>query len=392
MRQAARRLIPRPVFDYVDGAADAELSLAGNAAAFARWRFRPRLLNDVSDASTATSLFGRPTGLPLALAPTGYTRMMHPDGEIGAATVAAARGLPYTLSTMSTTSLEDLRAALPDADLWFQLYVLKDADLTSELVSRADAAGFRVLMVTVDTVVPGNRGRDRRNGLTIPPALTAGALTQIASRPGYWTRMLRSPAIDFANFAGQPAQTIEGTIKNFSPALDWSVIESLRARWPGPLMLKGPLGPADARRAVEMGVDGIQLSNHGGRQLDRSIAPVDLIGPVRAAVGPSVTLLADSGIRHGADLAVALALGADAGAIGRAYLYGLMTGGTAGVAHAVDLLAEEFTRTLRLLGVTSVSELRKYAQDLLALPGPRRSCRAGRWRRGRGFPVRPGTR
>jgi L-lactate dehydrogenase (cytochrome) len=395
MRRAARRLIPRPVFDYVDGAADAELSMANNAAALRRWRFKPRLLNDVSVATTTTTLFGLPTALPLALAPTGYTRMMHPDGEIGAATAAAARGLPYTLSTMSTTSLEDLRAALPDADLWFQLYVLKDAELTSELVSRAAGAGYRALVVTVDTVVPGNRLRDRRNGLTVPPALTAGSIAQIAFRPTYWTRMLRSPAIDFANFAGHPAMSIEETIKMFSPSLDWAVVESLRSRWPGPLLLKGPLGPADARRAVEAGVDGIQLSNHGGRQLDRAISPVDLIGPVREAVGPSVTLLVDSGIRHGADLAVALALGADAGAIGRAYLYGLMAGGTVGVGHSLDLLAEEFTRTLRLLGVTSVTELRKHAQDLLellALSCSRRPCRAGRWRRGRVSRARPGRR
>ena len=368
LRRVSRRLIPRPVFDYVDGAADGELSLAGNEAAFQRWRFQPRLLNDVSFAATDTSVLGRTAGLPLALAPTGYTRMMHPDGEIGAARAAAARDLPYTLSTMSTTSLEDLRAACPDADLWFQLYVLKDAALTSELVSRAATAGYRVLLVTVDTVTPGNRIRDRRNGLTIPPALTAATLAQIASRPAYWTRMLRSPAIEFANFAGHPAMTIEQTILKFSPALDWAAVESLRSRWPGPLVLKGPLGPADARRAVEIGVDGIQLSNHGGRQLDRTVAPISLVAPVREAVGPAVTLLVDSGIRQGADLAVALALGADAGAIGRAYLYGLMAGGTAGVARALDLLAEEFTRTLRLLGVTSVPELRKHARELLVTP------------------------
>jgi L-lactate dehydrogenase (cytochrome) len=364
LRLAARRLIPRPVFEYVDGAADAEISLAANQAALRRRRFKPCLLNDVSKVCTGTSIFGLSAGLPLALAPTGYTRMMHPDGEIGVARVAAARGLPYTLSTMATTSIESLRAALPDADLWFQLYVLRDPALTSRLVSRATEAGYRTLVVTVDTVVPGNRIRDRRNGLTIPPALTAGALAQIAARPVYWTRMLRSPAISFANF---PEHTIEETISQFSPALDWPVIESLRARWPGPLVLKGPLGPADARRAVEAGVDGIQLSNHGGRQLDRTIAPADLIGQVREAVGPSVTLIVDSGIRQGTDLAVILGLGADAGSIGRAYLYGLMAGGSAGVERALDLLTEEFTATLRLLGVTSVPELRSRSGDLLAL-------------------------
>jgi L-lactate dehydrogenase (cytochrome) len=366
LRRSARRLIPRPVFDYVDGGADAEISMAGNEAAFRRWRFQPRLLVDVARVSTGTSLFGRDASLPLALAPTGYTRMMHTHGEIGAASAAFAHGVPYTLSTMSTTGMEDLRSACPDADLWYQLYVLRDDGLTAELVSRAADAGYRVLVVTVDTVVTGNRVRDKRNGLMVPPALTAGSLAQIASRPAYWTRVLRSPAISFANFAGYPAMTIEETIKMFSPSITWDVIASLRERWQGALVLKGPLGPADAARAVSLGVDGIHLSNHGGRQLDRAIAPVDLVLPVREAIGPSAALLVDSGIRHGADLAVAAALGADAGVIGRAYLYGLMAGGTAGVARVLELMSEQFTRTLQLLGVTSVEELRKHGRELLS--------------------------
>jgi L-lactate dehydrogenase (cytochrome) len=366
LRCSARRLIPRPVFDYVDGAADAEISMAANGAAFRRWRFQPRLLVDVADVSAGTSLFGRDASLPLALAPTGYTRMMHTDGEIGAASAAFARGVPYTLSTMSTTAMEDLRSACPEADLWFQLYVLRDAGLTAELVSRAADAGYRVLVVTVDTVVPGNRVRDKRNGLVVPPALTAGSLAQIASRPAYWTRMLRSPAISFANFAGHPAMTIEETIKMFSPSITWDTIAALRERWRRALVLKGPLGPADAARATSLGVDGIHLSNHGGRQLDRAVAPVDQVPSVREAIGPSATLLVDSGIRHGADLAVAVALGADAGVIGRAYLYGLMAGGTAGVARVLELLTEQFTRTMQLLGVTSLEELHKHGRELLS--------------------------
>jgi L-lactate dehydrogenase (cytochrome) len=365
LRRVARRVTPRPVFDYVDGGADSEISLAGNEAAFRRWRFQPRVLHDVSVVDTGGSLFGREVGLPLALAPTGYTRMMHPAGEIGSAGAATARGLPYTLSTMAATGLEDLRSSCPDADLWFQLYVLKDAGLTFELVSRAASAGYRVLVVAVDTVVPGNRVRDRRNGLVIPPSLSVRSLSAIAARPGYWTRMLRSPAIDFANFAGHPSMTIEETIKMFSPSLDWDAVADLRSRWAGALVLKGPLGPADASRAVDLGVDGVWLSNHGGRQLDRVVAPVDLVPSVRSAVGADVTLLVDSGIRHGADLAVALALGADAGVIGRAYLYGLMAGGASGVSRALEVLTEEFTRTLQLLGVTSVAELRKHGRELL---------------------------
>ena len=364
LRAVARRRIPRPVFDYVDGGSDEELSLAGNTEAFRRWRFLPRLLMDVSAPDTTARVLDRVLPLPLALAPTGYTRMMHPDGEAGSARSAERHGLPYTLSTMATTCIEDVAAAARP-DLWFQLYVLKDSGLVTDLVNRAAAAGYRVLVVTLDTVVSGNRIRDKRNGLVIPPELTARTIGSIASHPGYWTRMLRSPAIGFANFDGPAAKTIEQTITMFSDAITWDYIAELRSRWAGKLVLKGPLGPADAQRAVEAGVDGIQLSNHGGRQLDRAVPTADLITPVREAVGPAVSVLVDSGIRHGADIAVAIALGADACVIGRAYLYGLMAGGEAGVDRSLDMIAAQFKRTMQLLGVTSVAELRKHGRELL---------------------------
>jgi L-lactate dehydrogenase (cytochrome) len=365
LRTSARRLIPRPVFDYVDGAADEELSMAANARAFRRWRFRPRAMANVTAVNTTTLVLDRTQPLPLVLAPTGYTRMMHPDGEIGAARSAQRHGLAYTLSTMATTTIEDVaQGAQPD--LWFQLYILKDSGLTKELVDRADAAGYRVLVITVDTTVTGNRTRDSRNGLIIPPELTVRTLASIAAKPGYWIRMLRNEAIDFANFGGNDAMTIQDTGMKFNPAISWDDIAELRARWPGKLVIKGPLSPADALRATSAGADGVQLSNHGGRQLDRVVPPVDLIPAVRDAVGPGVAVLVDSGVRHGADIAVALALGADACAIGRAYLYGLMAGGEAGVDKAIDILADQFTRTLQLLGVRSVSELRANGRELLA--------------------------
>jgi len=364
LRRVGRRIMPRPVFDYVDGGADEELSMAANIRAFRRWRFQPRALVDVSEVDTSARILDRAVPLPLALAPTGYTRMMHPDGEIGAARAAQRHGLPYTLSTMATTTIEDV-AAGAQPDLWFQLYILRDSGLSKELVDRAAAAGYRVLVVTVDCFVTGHRTRDRRNGLVIPPELTVTTLASIASRPGYWVRMLRSPLIDFANFTGHQAVTIEGTGSLFNPAITWDDIASLRDRWPGKLIIKGPLGPADARQAVSLGADGIQLSNHGGRQLDRTVAPVELIVPVRQAVGPDVPLLVDSGIRHGSDIAVALALGADGCAIGRAYLYGLMAGGEAGVDKALDMLAAQFRRTLQLMGVRSVRELRDMGTELL---------------------------
>ena len=369
LRRSARLLIPRPVFDYVDGAADDELSRAGNTGAFRRWRFRPHELVDVAAIDMTARVLDRDIALPLGLAPTGYTRMMHPAGETAAALAAARRGLPYTLSTMATTSIEDVAAAARQAgtdDLWFQLYMLKDQALTWELVDRAAASNYRVLAVTVDTTVPGNRVRDKRNGLTVPPELTARTVASIGSRPAYWVRMVRSPAIGFANFSvNHPAMTIEETIKLFSPSITWDDLAELRRRWPGKLVVKGPLGAADARHAVEAGADGIQLSNHGGRQLDRAIAPIDLVAEVREAVGPGTCVLVDSGIRHGADLAVAIALGADAGLIGRAYLYGLMAGGGPGVDRVLELLASQFKRTLQLLGVTSVTDLRKRGPELL---------------------------
>ncbi|HEY6789028.1 MAG TPA: alpha-hydroxy acid oxidase [Trebonia sp.] len=375
LRRAARRLIPTPVFDYVDGAADEELTVRANVAAFRQWRFLPRVLTDVCGVDTSTSIFGRPVPVPIALGPSGYTRMLHPDGESGAARSAARHGLPYTLSTMATTSIEDLAAAVSGAAfgggtgqspaLWFQLYVLKDRAQVADLLDRAWETGYQVLVVTVDTTVAGNRIRDKRNGLSIPPELSLQTVAQVASRPAYWYRLLTGPALDYANFAGRPRTTIMQTASFFDPRLNWDDIASLRSSWKGKLVVKGPLGPADAVHAVEAGCDGIQLSNHGGRQLDRVAPPVELIEPVREAVGSSVTILVDSGIRHGADVVVALALGADAAVLGRAYLYGLMAGGEAGVDRALDLVTEQFRATLALLGMTSVAELRKHGQELL---------------------------
>jgi L-lactate dehydrogenase (cytochrome) len=362
LRRAAKRRIPKPVFDYVDGAADEEMAVAANVAAFRAWRFLPRVLTDVSAADTSTAILGTTVPVPLALGPIGYTRMMHPDGESGAARSATRHGLPYALSTMAATGIEDVAAAasapgLGSPDLWFQLYITKNRALAHDLVDRAGGNGYRVLVVTVDTVVTGNRIRDKRNGLSIPPELSLRTVLQVATRPGYWYRLLSGPALDYANFAGMPPTTIMGTGELFDPSISWEDIEDLRSRWNGKLVIKGPLGAADARRAVDLGADGIQLSNHGGRQLDRTVAPVDLIAPVRDAVGPSVSLLVDSGVRHGADAVIALALGADAAVLGRAYVYGLMAGGERGVQRVATILAQEIAGTLALLGATSIADV-----------------------------------
>jgi L-lactate dehydrogenase (cytochrome) len=371
LRRAAKRRIPRPVFDYVDGAADEELASAANMAAFRSWRFLPRVLAGVASAETAAPVFGSTLPVPMLLGPAGYSRMMHPDGEIGAARSALRHGIPYTLSTMASTGIEELRAgvagAAPDGggDLWFQLYLTRNQSQAFDLVSRAADNGFSTLVVTVDTIVAGNRVRDLRNGLSIPPALTLSTVASVAMKPSYWYHLLAGPALDYANFAGRAPTTVMKTADFFDADLNWSDISGLRSRWAGKLLLKGPVGPVDARRALELGVDGVQLSNHGGRQLDRTVAPVDLIAPVREAVGPSFTVLVDSGVRHGADVAVAMALGADAAVLGRAYLYGLMVGGEAGVDRALDLLSRQFLSTMQFLGVTSVAELRKHGRDLI---------------------------
>jgi L-lactate dehydrogenase (cytochrome) len=370
LRRAAKRRIPRPVFDYVDGGADEEIAVAANVAAFRSWRFLPRVLAGVASADTAAPVFGRTLPVPMLLGPAGYTRMLHPDGETGAARSALRHGMPYTLSTMASTGIEELRAGTGSSDggggdLWFQLYLTRNRGQAFDLVSRAAGNGYSTLVVTVDTIVAGNRVRDLRNGLSIPPALTVQTVASVAAKPAYWYRLLAGPALDYANFAGRAPTTIMKTADFFDADLNWLDISDLRARWPGKLLLKGPVGPADAQRALELGVDGVQLSNHGGRQLDRCVAPVELIAPVREAVGPSFTILVDSGVRHGADVAVAMALGADAAVLGRAYLYGLMAGGEAGVDRALDLLSRQFRSTMQFLGVTSVAELRKHGRELI---------------------------
>jgi L-lactate dehydrogenase (cytochrome) len=367
LRLAAKRRIPRPVFDYVDGAADEEIAVAANVAAFRSWRFQPRVLAGVSAASTATPVLGASLPVPLLLGPVGYTRMLHPDGEIGAARSALRHGIPYTLSTMAATGIEELRAGVGGltGDLWFQLYLTRDRSLAFDLVARAADSGYSTLVVTVDTIVAGNRVRDLRNGLSIPPALTLSTVASVAMKPSYWYHLLAGPALEYVNFAGRGPTTVMKTADFFDPDLNWSDISDLRSRWSGRLLLKGPLGAADARRAVEVGVDGVLLSNHGGRQLDRTIASVDMIAPVRAAVGPSLPILVDSGVRHGSDVAVALALGADAAVLGRAYLYGLMVGGERGVDRVLDLVSGQFKSTMQFLGVNSVAELRKNGPDLL---------------------------
>jgi L-lactate dehydrogenase (cytochrome) len=367
LRRAARRRLPRPVFGYVDGGADDEVTLRANRSALRRWRFRPRVLRDVAEPDLRVSVLGSEFAAPIGLAPTGFTRLVHQAGECAAARAAAARGLPYCLSTVGTVAVEDV-AGTGLRDRWFQLYVLRDREIVRELIERAAKAGYRALEVTVDAPVSGRRTRDLRNGLTMPPTLTPRAMLEVAARPGYWMSLLRGPALRYASFtppAPESGTTIADIISMFDASLSWDDIEEFRALWPGQLLVKGPLGPADAVRAVAAGVDGIHLSNHGGRQLDRCIPTIDLVRPVREAVGDQAAIVLDSGIRHGGDVAVAIARGADLCMVGRGYLYGLAAAGQPGVEHAIDLLVAQLRRTMQLLGVTTIAELREHGDELV---------------------------
>ncbi len=369
LRDRARRRVPRPVFDYVDGAAGDEMSLERSTAAFRSVEFHPRVLRNVTSVSAETTILGRRSPFPLVLGPTGFTRMMHHSGEPAVARVAAAAGIPYTLSTMGTTSIEDLVDAAPGADLWFQLYIWRDRARSKDLVDRATEAGYRVLVVTVDVPVAGPRLRDVRNGLTIPPRLTLRSLAGMARYPSWWANVVTSPPLSFATFAGAPSD-LAGLINSmFDPSVTVEDLEWLRGQWDGPLVVKGITTLEAAREVVAAGADGIVVSNHGGRQLDRSPVTLEALPAIAAALGDRCEILLDGGIRSGADVIAGVALGARACMVGRAYLYGLMAGGEAGVKRAVDLLTAEALLTLRLLGATGLGDL---GDGLVSLrPAPR---------------------
>ncbi|HET8599519.1 MAG TPA: alpha-hydroxy acid oxidase [Segeticoccus sp.] len=374
LQAAAHRHWPAGVRGYVDGAADGEVTLEANRAAYRECELHPAPLRDVTRADTSAALLGSPSSLPFALGPTGYSRMMHTDGERAVARAAAAAGVPYTLSTMSTVSIEEVAAVAPGASLWFQLYVWRDRDLVCSLLARAREAGYHALMLTVDTPVTGLRTRDHRNGFMIPPQLTARTLLDMGAHPGWWTRLLMGEPITFANIPGHdesPSGVMEFAAKQFDPSVSWADLEELRRLWDGPLVVKGLVRPDDAVRARDAGVDAVVLSNHGGRQLDQAVAPLRVLPSVREAVGPDYEVLIDSGIRRGTDLAIALALGASGCLIGRPYLYGLGAGGERGVRLAIDLLAGELRRAMQLLGVTSIAQLRREGPELVSAPSGR---------------------
>ena len=363
LRRVARRRLPRAVFDFVEGGAGDERTVARNRAAFERLLLQPRVLVDVSKREQATVVLGERVATPVLVSPTGMAGLCWPKGEVAAARAAHEAGTIYTLSTHSSCSIEEVAAAAP-GPLWFQLYVWQNRDLTRAFVERARAAGYRALLLTVDVPVISRRERDLRNGFTVPPRLTVRNVVDTIRRVGWVRRVLLGPRLTLANLVGMPGAprtdivTLAGVAhRQVDPSIAWADLAWFRSLWSGPLLLKGVLTVADARRAAEHGVDGLVVSNHGGRQLDGAPATVEALPEIVDAVGGRMEVLLDGGVRRGADVVRALALGARAVMVGRPYLYGLAVGGSAGVRRALEILANEVDHALALTGVPRVGDL-----------------------------------
>lgn len=356
----AKRRVPRAVFDYADGSAEREIGSQRAMDAFRRVEFRPHVLRDVSTVDTSTTILGRPVPFPVVLGPTGFTRMLHTAGESAVASAAARAGVPYTLSTMATTSIEALPA---DGNRWFQLYLWKDRPRSIALLDRARAAGYSTLVLTVDVPVAGARRRDSRNGLTIPPTLSFRTMRNMARKPRWLFDALTTDPLAFETLGSASDIQTMGTM--FEPAVTPADVSWIKEKWGGSIVVKGIQRVDDAKTAVAAGADGIAVSCHGGRQLDRSITPLELLPDVVDAVDGSAEVYLDGGVRSGADVAAAVALGATAAFIARPYLYALMAAGEPGVDRLMQLLLADYTRTLQLLGVTATAELDRELVRLL---------------------------
>ena len=357
LRTIAKRRTPQAPFDYTDGAAEAEITLNRARQAFMDLEFRPGILRNVESVDLSTDVLGRTAAMPFGIAPTGFTRMMHSEGEYAGSQAAEAAGIPFTLSTMGTASIEDVAAAAPSGRNWFQLYLWTDRNRSMELIERASKAGNDTLMVTVDTPVAGARLRDVRNGMTIPPALTLKTVLDASYRPGWWFNFLTHEPLAFASLSRYSGTVADLVDSMFDPTLTFDDLDWLRGTWKGRLVVKGIQTVDDAKRVVDHGADGIVISNHGGRQLDRAPVPLHLLPEVASALKGKTSIMLDTGIMSGGDIIAALALGADFTLIGRAYLYGLMAGGRRGVDRSIEILRGEMTRTMKLLGVNRIADL-----------------------------------
>ena len=357
LRLIAKRRTPQAPFDYTDGSADQEISLQRARKAFEDIEFSPNVLRDVSKVDASVVMLGKKHSLPFGIAPTGFTRMMQTEGEYAGCTAAEAAGIPYTLSTMGTRSIEEVAAAAPNGRNWFQLYMWKDRDRSMALVDRAKKSGFDTLVLTVDVPVAGARLRDVRNGMTIPPSLTAKTIINAIPRPAWWINFLTTDPLKFASLDSWNGTVAELLDSMFDPTVTYEDLKWIRQQWTGNLVVKGIQNVGDAVASIEAGADAIILSNHGGRQLDRAPVPLHLLPEVIKEVGNKSEVHVDTGIMHGQDVVAALASGAKFTWIGRAYLYGLMAGGKPGVDRTLEILRTQITRTMKLLGARTVAEL-----------------------------------
>lgn len=365
LREIAKRRTPTAPFDYTDGSAEGEVSIKRAREAFEDVQFTPNILKNVADANTSIEVLGKTSAMPTSIAPTGFTRMMHSAGEQAGSAAAGKHGIPFTLSTLGTETVETVAASNPGGRNWFQLYMLTDRELSMGLVDRAAKAGYDTLFVTVDVPVAGARLRDKRNGMTIPPTLTPKTIVNAIPRPEWWINFLTTEPLEFANlrhFKGTVGELIDTM---FDPTITFDDLKWIREQWKGNLVVKGIQSLEDAKSVANYGVEGIVLSNHGGRQLDRAPVPFHLLPEVSKHMKGEYEIMVDTGIMNGADIAAAVALGATSTMIGRAYLYGLMAGGQEGVERTLEILRDQLVRTMRLLGVNSVQELEpKHVQQL----------------------------
>jgi isopentenyl diphosphate isomerase/L-lactate dehydrogenase-like FMN-dependent dehydrogenase len=357
LREIAKKRTPQGAFDYTDGAAESETSLDRARQAFKDLEFVPSILHDVSGATLDRSALGNNFKMPVGIAPTGFARMMQTEGEIAGSRAAEKFGIPFCLSTLGTTTIEDVVAAAPGGVNWFQLYVRKDREASLALVERAQKAGVQNLLLTVDVPAAGQRLRDYRNGFTIPPRLSAKTLINAIPRPGWWMNFLTTPPLEFASLSEWSGTVGELLDHLFDPSLTFDDLKWVRANWKGSITIKGIQNIEDAKKAAKFGADAIVLSNHGGRQLDRAPVPLHLLADIKGQFKKDMEVHLDTGIMHGADVLAAIALGAQYTYVGRAYLYGLMAGGQAGVERALQILQSQMIRNMKLLGVNTLDEL-----------------------------------
>jgi isopentenyl diphosphate isomerase/L-lactate dehydrogenase-like FMN-dependent dehydrogenase len=357
--QIAKERTPEVVFDYVEGGAVDEIAYARTRNAFTRIEFSTRVMRDVSKIDTSEKILGKTVDIPICFAPTGYTRLMHHVGEPAVANVASKKNLIYALSTMGTTSPAELAEAVPNSRRWFQLYIMKNRSDSLAVIKQAKDNGFEALVLTVDTPVPGLRYRDNRNGLTVPPKIRINTVFAIARKPIWWLNLFTTGKLEFAAFRGwdKPLSELGGLI--FDPSTTMKEITWLRSVWKGPIIVKGVQSVEDAKAIAKLGVQGIILSNHGGRQFDRGQVPLEILPDVVKAVGNKVEIYIDGGIMSGLDALGAIALGAKAVFIGRAYLFGAMANGEAGVEQVIEIMRREFENGMALSGATNIAEVRK---------------------------------